>query len=842
MAKSARKLRKSQSRSEEDLSARSESAKPMVTMVAVHTENGEIKDFVPVDRSDSKGSDALESSCDELTPTACQDSTKAGSFGWLNQAIAIFNGASATGADADVATPKSRMNTATESVPDRTAQQPQDNHEEHLQIAQEHEGVVRSPDDQAQDVQDGKEVDHASPKDPEVVGVVETAEKACDYVAERSGVAVSDKREVEEMINKALEAKLRVFAESYEMEKQALRAEQERMVQENAEQLREQVNGHISDMCSKLEDKLTAILVQKVDEDQLCDRIKSAIVDVKEEMQRSIKGDVDEKLKNAGTEFRDTLSGHISNIEQKMEVKLNDVYSRAEGSDEKVRQMSDHIMKEVDAKIQQRAKETSEEFTGYLYQVKTDIGEFRSKIAQSDEALEEVVAKMKTLGADLGHFDLKLDEQSTNIMEELNSKLSEVVRKNDLSNTMEQVRSLCKDLENKAAEFATQEVDGKLNVWAMDMEDKISQDFYRVIEDRIQTLNGNILKHLTNDVDLKLRGIVEPQSDEEISIKEAICKSVGVTVMERVATEMDAVVEETKTAIQKEIENAISHLKSVAELQKSRSDVGDCPSGMPVSENADCGSVQCSVSSKDCDDTLAKFTEMMQQCEMQLKDVNEASMRLRELKDQATVVIAQMKECIGLVANQSGSCSKEYAVPTKKCEKQPVTPLREPSVVFDAVESTAVNNLRGLPETRVASAGYAPNKVATIDPTRATKVQHVGTCNVKERKSSKVLPNLLCGYSFPLVSGDPPDHRCSTEPMEKPEAHLYRRTVNTNSERSFTYPSRPVEVKYVNVNGRVIKVTQERFKLSELANLPPVFAQGQSTSPESHYQHKRVYY
>ncbi|CDR95431.1 hypothetical protein, conserved [Babesia bigemina] len=824
-----------QAPNESDPVERTEGSDNMVNMVAVHREDGEIKAFVRADSCDGKSDCIVDSSCDELASIAYKGGIDTGAAGWFSQTMARFNSGCTKDLSLDSAPASTRWGLGVLSEQSGAVKQQVNKLEEHLRKAQG-DGTLKP-------IQHNKvdsivtELNNPETSESDANSSVLSAAGStyeCTFV--QPGTHRFDVQKIEEIVDKLVDAKLCSFRETYDEEIRVMRAEHEQMVKKAANEVLEEVSMLISSESSKVEQKISTLLVQKVNEDTLNARIKGAIKEAKEAVQLSIQEGIDEKLNKVLHETRDAMNSHMASVERNVEDKIDDVVSRITSCEEKMRQISDDIVGNIEASIAKQSDEKVEQVNEQIRIMRSDLGEIHSKIEQANQ---EATRFAQRIDAFYSEVDSMIQKGGQNIKDELcanfDSKWSDVVMKHELDDIMQKVKSLGAEIEARAVETAAQECDGKLGVFSINVEDKLSQDFYRIIDDRVQKLNGDVIKQVSNAVDLKLRGIKEPQNEDDTAMRDAICKSVQIAIMQDVAAKVDAIAKDVHETVELKVKDAVLNAAAAFKTENATPDVGEFLINSPPLHHASNEITTCSEASNECERIIERFSQVLQQSELQINAVVKTSSTLQHLNEKATVIIEQMRQCIDSSVKQTMVDSNVAAETIKNGRGINITAPREIDLVGNPINdgkciTTRTSHMH--PLSTGPPIGPPSSKTVTFD--HFTPISNsIRAPHLNEDVHPGIFSKLLCGYSTSPSHNNVIDNRCFTAPMERPNTSHYRTPGNTNSERSLTEPSNPIEVKYVNMNGQVIKVTQRHLKLNQLSAGQQAAARGAFYSPSA---------
>ncbi|ORM40421.1 uncharacterized protein BXIN_2174 [Babesia sp. Xinjiang] len=820
-----------------DSAERTDTTDNMVKMVAVYREDGGIKAFVPVDSFDSRTDEVMESSCDELTAKMCKGGNNAGSVGWINQAIARLNGERARHCNMESAVSNTSVASVTnQTMPDDVQQHVHAHYVDGQEDLQEQGNLIIGDHDESQAAMCSRQTSETISQAGSISIPAAGEYNTCEYMDARPGVSVTDMTEVEGIITTILDAKLSSYVEKCEMQIEAVRSEQEKMMRQAIDDVLKQVDGRITEMCSQLEHKFTDLLSQNNQNDKLDDRIKTATQEAKKEMETSMLEDVDSKIKHVVTVVKKALHSQSSDVEKQLE---NIMLAAAE-NESKMQSISDAMEKKLESKLREQS-ENSEEFTKFKESVKTELGDTKAKNIQYYQKVKELVTQIEALNSDVESVDSKLHkyltEEIDGLTKKIDTELSDVVNKRELDDAIDDIRNLCDAIEKKAVGVAAQECDEKLGVWAMDMEDKMSQDLYRIIEDRMQDLSASLLKQLGNSVDQKLRGLGEALKEENAS--DTLSKPSDSAGAETTAAEVDTVIKGLKSAIKTHVENAVLQRISAFSTAKSST-----PSDTRQGE-VDNDTLESSEVSGGWDSVVKRFTDIMEQCDKQLGEATEVTSRLQELNEQAMAIVEQMRKYIGLANDHLEELPKSTEETSEIIKDLYGTIGGCSSMVSDTVQSVsgdAVWNRRS--QTHSSSSGPTASYVAQniVNVKRETITGTIINKPQIEKEKTNIFSGILCGFSVPHIRKEGTDNRSATEPMELRNCTANRKTPYLECERSFTEPSNNVEVKYVNMNGQVIKVTQEHFNLNQLSGRPPIITRTDNRTGNSTHRSTNFYY
>ncbi|GFE55695.1 chromosome segregation ATPase, putative [Babesia ovis] len=746
----------------------------MVKMVAVYKEDGGIKAFVPKDSFDSKQDEFLESSSDDLAGILGKSGSNAGSGGWISQTIAMFNKARGrTSSVHSQASSVSSRRTIKQETFDSTQQNSSEPEIDILKDLQSDVSEIQSPCGTPRSDchrQEGASIRQFSSLSNRLL----SENNMSEYMDAATGIALGDIKDFEEIINNMIDAKLSACVEKCDMEMQAVRSEQEQILKRVVDDVMNQVDARMTEMCSKLEQKCTDLILENNANELLDTRIKDAIEEAKAAMQVSIKQDVDAKLERMASDIHDKIEPQMESIDEKLQTAIILVNE----NESLVHSMSDTIMEMVDSKLQGVGSKHDLDVTEFQETVNAELDDCKNKNVQCEQKIEDVVSRIESLKGDLDSIESKLQKHSSSLMDELtrlDSKWDGVVNKEELDDILENVKTLCTEVENKAVGIAAQECDEKLGVWAMDMEDKLSQDFYRMVEDRVQDLSSSLLKQLTNTIEQKLRGLGGASSDG--GIRELSPRSGDAVVM---GTDADSFVKTLRSTIQAEIQKALE------------------PITPGKTETVDNGGV------------VKNIVNIMEQCEKQVDDATVASTRLQELNKNAMEVVEQMKKYIALASSYQQEAPQTEGISHLENVEEVVTTNKEVSnIIIDGVRSISEDGY-----CNVYSQQPFGQMVQTSNYTPASVDQDIVRSGCMENKdTTRLVSGMLCGMSVPQVRSARADTRCSTLPMELVRCQDNAKMAHYDC--TFTGPSQAVEVKYVNINGQVMKVTQEHLKLSQ---------------------------
>ncbi|GBE61385.1 Apolipo protein A1 A4, putative [Babesia ovata] len=824
----------SQAPSESDPAEQAESSDIVVNMVAVHREDGGIEAFVKADSCNGKPECIMDRSCDELASIACKGGINTGSAGWISQTMARVNSGYTKDWSLDSTPSNNLWEMGILSEQSGAVKQQVNKLEEHLRKAQG-DSALKPIQHNKVNAMVTERNDRAPSAESDANLSASTAEGSTYECTNAQPVTPCiDAQKIEDIVDKLIDAKMCHFRETYEEEIRAMRAEHEQMVQKAASDVLEQVSVLISNESSKVEQKISTLLIQKVNEDTLNARIKGAIKEARESIQLSIQEGIEEKLNDALREAQDAMNSHMASVESNVENKIKDVASRLISYDTKLQQMSNDILGNVETLIERQSDGKVEEINEQIETMRTDIGEMKSKIVQANQETKEFAQRMDTLYSDI---DSMIQKGCQNVKDELcgnfDSKWNDVLRKHELDGIMQQVKSFCAEVETKAVETAAQECDEKLGVLSINVEDKLSQDFYRIIEDRVQTLNGDVIKHVSNAIDLKLRGIKEPQNDDDLAMRDAISKPVETAVMQDVANKVDAIAKDIQAAMESKLQAAVLDAASAFKSENATPYIGGCVSNDPLPHHATYRITTCSEASNECERIIGKFAQVVQQCEAQMSAVAKSTSTLQHLNEKAATIIEQMQQCVDFPVKQTMEGSNIGAESVKNRRDINITPSREIGLVGSSRDHGKESTTR-VPHSHPLSTGHPVglpgSKTVTFD--HFTSMSNpIHTSHLSEDIPPGIFSKLLCGYSTSASNNGAIDNRCFTAPMERSHSSHYRLHGNHNSERSLTDPSNPVEVKYVNMNGQVIKVTQRHLKLNQLSSGQQTAARGAFYSP-----------
>ncbi|EDO05394.1 hypothetical protein BBOV_I003120 [Babesia bovis T2Bo] len=766
----------------------------MIQMVAVYREDGGIKAFVPVDSRESKMEEPMESSSDELCSMMGRSASNAGSTGWISQTIAKFN---------------------KESARDSSKQRQQSNlsPKSHGKNALGVDGKTETNNtDIFKDLQSDDEFREGKTADRHIQNDISGSQTGSIPVTPRSEktamedmeadeqLSMCSKSVIEDMMNNTVAAKLSECMEKCEDEIRAARSEQEHLLRQVTDDVMKKVDDRIKDMCSKLEQSFAGFVKQNNADLNVEDHIKDAIEEAKTEMQETIQQDVEAKIERMVSNINETIQPQASAIEKKLE----DALMVVSVNESIVNSMPETILQKLESKVHELIGDHETEAVEFQESVKLEIDECKSKGVEYDQRLDELVRRLDTLQSNLEAIASKLDECSTKLMTELetkmDTKLVNVVSKDDLGSVLDNAKAVSAEAETKAIATAAQECDEKLGVWAMDMEDKMSQDFYRIVEERVQELGATLLKQLANTIEQKFREFGDTVNDDECQ-KDQSSESAIISPM---STDAYSFVKSLRKTIQVEIEHVLSPI--------TKSFDSDAIT-VPETESSTVGTD----TSGGLDSLIKRFNHVVQKCREEMKGAVEVTRRLEELNKIAAGAMADIKEY-----TQRTSSSKESVLNTdnmKEC-KEALTgnvsaPKEVSKILIDGVRSISEDvfcNVHSSPKLI-----QAPNYIGTmaVDSNDPPKHNMGHDCAGKGNK-----PTVISEYTVPMLRPSGSTTRCTTLPMDMLRNADSIKHAHFDYENTFREPSSPVEVKYVNVNGQIMKVTQEHFKLSQIGQRP----------------------
>lgn len=820
-----------------------DSPETMVKMVAVYRKDGGIKAFVQSQSVDSRTDEVMESSCDELVTGMGKGGSDTGSNGWMRQTIAKLGGAGIRQYSTD--TEKSNSSKVQPELTESTGIVQQTVHKlemEHLRKVQqrlecsamlENNGVAEDVDQQCSGVTSARSSAEMSSL---------TGESGSEYLDPHPAPEIVDMKEIEKVVGTVIERKLCEFKDKYDVLMQQAFDEQEQRFQKTVDALVKQMNGRIDDTYAKLEVMFTKALQDKADSEMIDERVQRNLQMAQEDWRTSLQNEVDDKVKPIITDIKQCYDQMTANFESK----VNDFILLIEDSEQKVQQRTELIMEKAD-KMEKEINEVIEECSENRQKFDEELDEITSRIMQAEENLAEATADLTTLNDELGDLDSKIQQQHRGIIEEVNElvdeKINEMVADNNLNTTVETINKMYGDFEKKLPDMVSQECDGKIGTMVMDMMDKSSQDFFRALEDRVQTMQDNLMKQITNTMDLKLRDLAGTHAKEETSGNE-----IYMSMMETVTKEIDGVTERIGTDIS-DIRESVERLKSILrEQEESKSIVEATAANETQLETVDEKLQQITQMSDKLDNKASALSALIEECKMCIGGVKETT---RQLHEESESIVAQVRESVAMSTRQIEASRKDSESAIEANRELLMAAIRDSVDIHNALKRANEDFARHTmtatsftaSENPIGNVGTRPKMFnphgANVYSTTALQFHPGG---MKEDLQHHACPNICCGITMPNVRGDAPNSYCSIAPVGYSSNTVQRDMRAMYNDSPCSDPSRRVEVKYIDMNGQRIKVTQEHVTLSDMANRPPIVVPGSQYPQNAVKYPSQMYY
>lgn len=842
----------------------------VVNMVALFNADGSFNKFQDAAPDNDKDDDVFDSASEFFSPAAYnRRGSNAGSAGWVNRTIAQVNRPEPRQAMKDIRLPRNAIDSP--KIRETGARGDKFGMELEKRIVQEqcsplkiYQHVAKSDSGEADD--EGTLTDPFSA----CVSIAQSSineETTYEYrdchVAERP----LNMKEIEQVIKNKISTSLLDFKEAQDNEVKTVLHDQEKKFKESLSGLENQLRELIDDSCRNLEESFKHALQGKTDLATFDDTIKNSINVAKEEMRSAFKDEID-KVNQRIEETEKVVQQSTKEGNRAIENKVDAISARIGEAEKVIIQTSDHI-KAVESKLNKKVEGLSGEVAGKLADAIGNNAEAGEKVKVTEEQLGEMKKTIATFGEKLTNMnkemeqhaervlkqtdtriDAKFERRSGFIIEQFNTqiekRISELEIDTTLKESVEQLQDCVNKMQSTLPDVISQELDGRMDVLTTDVEDKLSQDVYRIIDGRLQKITNGLPKCISNTVDVKLRGVADARSEEEIRIRNAIWGAVEASVSQLVKRELEHVTRFIKEDVCR-VKSDLDHLKLArGEYERERENT---PNGQIEEVQAQLKDVNRSLErishlSKECDNNISRLTKLLAEGEERVNEVNETR---RRLKEEAALILDQTKESIYSYTRMIEESRKESEKAIDATIEALAVSIKESKDIINELKSANETHLMHvLPEKPFyyddASLSHMRGQEHVMGPNAippSNLITLPQTYTVKEFYSPKVTTKLVCDGSTPTAPGEMQSPFCSVVPSDCLYGEPGDRIMVT-PEAARDSPRR-LEVKYVDMNGQLVKVTREHMTYDEMLARSPTASNRCYFSPSSP-QHGNVYY